>query len=456
MDAEQLKAAREERDTLIGRAQTLAADAKKEGRDLTEPEKQEFDSSQNTIDELGSTINDAENEHRQQRLDAQIALASKPQSRAVPAQSHADRLESGDVQVFDDGKYGRSRTVPHGFESRKQAFAAGQWIKAQLKGNQKARDWCGWNLEQRVLTEGTAADGGFLVPDEFEAAIILLRDQFGVARRECQVVSMGSDVRNFPKWTSSPDAAFYPETSVIADGDMVLEQVQCTAQKLGRLSRVTNELFDDSSIDLASFLAEDFARAFASMEDNVWINGDNTTAHGGIHGIAQQFDDNTNLVGAITASAADDTFGALLLADFMLLPAAAPDYVNDNAKWFISQAGFAASMQSLAMAAGTNINDYERGLSKMFAGYPVVITNRMPNGPTTDYTSTAMVLFGDMRKASLFADRNQIRLQVLTELYAGTYETGIIATERFDIQNHSVGTTVAGGEGAIVALIGGT
>ena len=43
---------------------------------------------------------------------------------------------------------------------------------------------------------------------------------------------------------------------------------------------------------------------------------------------------------------------------------------------------------------------------------------------------------------------------MLTELYALSDSIGIKATERIDIQAYGVGTTSAGGEGPIVALIG--
>ena len=451
MDAQQLKETREQREALIGRCQSIMGQAADEGRDMTEAEKQELDTAQDTIETLDSAITDAENDCRKQRLDAQVARAAKPQSRAVPAQPHTDRLQQSDVRVYPKCRGGK---VPKGFDTHEQAYAAGQWIKAQLAGNQAARDWCGWNVETRVLTEGTNADGGFLVPDEFESAVILLRDSFAVARGECTVMGMGSDVRNVPKWGTSPDAAFYPEETAIADGDLTLARVTLTAQKLGRLSIVTNELFDDASIDLAGFLAEDFARAFANKEDECWIQGDGTTTDGNISGIATLFDSNNNFQGVVTAASGNDQFSELELGDFAALVAACPAYALDNAKFYISQFGFARSMEALAWAGGGNtVQTLETGLSRRFMGYPVVVTNQLPTSDVSENDDT-MVLFGDMRKNTIFGDRNQIRLQVLTELYAANYMTGIIATERFDIQNHGTPTDSNDLIGPVVGLVG--
>ena len=86
-------------------------------------------------------------------------------------------------------------------------------------------------------------------------------------------------------------------------------------------------------------------------------------------------------------------------------------------------------------------------------GYPVIKTNKMP-AVATALDNQAMVLFGDMEAAVVLGDRRQIRLSVLTELYALADNIGIKATERLDIQAHGVGTTTVGEEGPIVALMG--
>jgi HK97 family phage major capsid protein len=74
-----------------------------------------------------------------------------------------------------------------------RAFRFGMWGLA-AKGNRVAADWCndhGIGLQekkfsddllQKLHSEGTNTAGGYLVPEEFGADLILLREQYGVAR----------------------------------------------------------------------------------------------------------------------------------------------------------------------------------------------------------------------------------------------------------------------------------
>jgi HK97 family phage major capsid protein len=47
-------------------------------------------------------------------------------------------------------------------------------------------------MQVRVMNENVLSQGGALVPVEMEAAIIMLRDQYGVARQLARVRPMGA------------------------------------------------------------------------------------------------------------------------------------------------------------------------------------------------------------------------------------------------------------------------
>jgi HK97 family phage major capsid protein len=63
--------------------------------------------------------------------------------------------------------------------------------------------------------EGVDGAGGFLVPEELMANIIVLREQFGVFRQECQVVPMGSDTLNWPRRLTGLTATFTGENQAL-------------------------------------------------------------------------------------------------------------------------------------------------------------------------------------------------------------------------------------------------
>ena len=452
MDAKQLVEIKEQREKLVLTSQSIMANAESEGRDLNEQDQQELDGNAETLDSLCMSIKEAEDENRRSHLARHAALLAKPQERKVPPGPYSETIQASDVKVFSKR---RSIGKLRGFDTEKQAYTAGMWLKAQLGGDEKARHWCGWNCDTRVLVTGINATAGFLVPDEFESAIIMNREEFGVARSVVTVMSMGSDVLNIPSWLTSPAAVWVQENANLTLADPTFGQVQLTAAKLSRLTQVSTEMFEDSAIDLAAWLSRDIARAFAEAEDDALFNGDNTNSFGGIHGIAQQFDDDNTLVGAVDATSGRDQFNELALDDFSTLIAALPIYALNNAKFYISQLGFATSMEAIAHAGGgrTATSLANDRVEFNFMGYPVIKTNKMP-AVATALDNQAMVLFGDMEAAVVLGDRRQIRLSVLTELYALADNIGIKATERLDIQAHGVGTTTVGEEGPIVALMG--
>ena len=455
MDATQIQETKEQVKKLVTDCQAIVAEADGCKRDLSEEDSSKLDAVQDEIDNLSEAVRIQENENRRLRLDKQAALLAKPVERKVPPGPYSEEIKSSGIKVF-----ARRRSVGRipGFDSEEQAYMAGMWLKAQLGGDEEARQWCGWNCEKRVLVTGVNATAGFLVPDEFESAIIVNREEFGIARQVCRVVSMGSDVLNIPSWLTSPAAVWVQENANLTLADPTFGQVQLTAAKLTRLTQVSSEMFEDSAIDLAAWLAKDIARAFAEAEDDALFNGDNTNNFGGIHGIAQQFDDDNTLVGAIdTPTANAEQFGELLLADISALIAGLPLYALNNAKFYISQLGFATSMEAIAHAGGgrTAQTTADNRIENSFMGYPVVKTNKMP-AISGNLDNQAMILFGDMEAAVVLGDRRSIRLSVLNELYALADNIGIKATERIDIQAHGVGTSTVGGEGPIVALMGTT
>lgn len=82
----------------------------------------------------------------------------------------------------------------------------------------------------------------------------------------------------------------------------------------------------------------------------------------------------------------------------------------------------------------------------------MVIAQVMPAGASTDYSNLAMLVYGDLMMGATLGDRMGFEVQVLRERYAEYRQTGIIATERMDINVHGLGD--ASNAGPIVALIG--
>src|SRR5229473_315589 len=120
-----------------------------------------------------------------------------------------------------------------------QAYTAGMLFKATIFDHAESIEWCkahGVPI-QKAQGEGIDSAGGFLVPEELMANIIVLREQFGVFRRECRVVPMGSDTLNWPRRTGGLTAFFTGENTAVTESQAAWDNVNLSAKKLAALTR---------------------------------------------------------------------------------------------------------------------------------------------------------------------------------------------------------------------------
>src|SRR5690606_19342407 len=140
------------------------------------------------------------------------------------------------------------------------------------------------------------------------------------------------------------------------------------------------------------------------------------------------------------ADTANTSFGALDMADFEGMVGKLPEFEGINPVWFVSKAGYYASMHRLLMAAGGNTaENLENGGRPMFLGYPVVFTSVL-NKTLTAQTDTKLLAFGDLRMASLFGDRRKMTMSLTDQRFWDEDQIANKRTERLDFDLQSPGT----------------
>lgn len=360
-----------------------------------------------------------------------------PEERAIPAEAR----RFGKLRAFKG---------PHG---ERDAYRSGIFLMAALFNNEYAQRRCReQNVDYRALAVGVNTAGGFLVPIEMSTAIIDLRENYGVFRRECDVVPMSRDIQEIPRTAGRVTATFTAENAALTESDPTLNQVVLTARKLGALTRISSELAEDAIVNMADRMAMEFAWAFAKKEDDLGFKGTGSAADGSIRGINVKIIDGTHTAGAVDAATNIDTFAEVTLDDLHSLMGALPEFAEANAKWYCSRPCKALVFDALAAAAGGNtITTLAGKIEPTFLGYPVVVSQSMPT-TTGDLSNLVMLLFGDLRQCATLGDRRQITVAMSTDRYFVEDQIAIKATERLDINAHDLGDNTDAGP--IVALIG--
>ncbi len=274
----------------------------------------------------------------------------------------------------------------------------------------------GQRLVHNVLSEGVQADGGYLVPEEFERQIVMGLDEANVVRGLAKVITTSAE-RKIPVAATHSTAAWTAENGAYTPSDPSFDQKTIDAYKLTDLVKVSIELLQDSAFNLEEYIAAEFARAFGIAEEEAFCVGTGTgqptgifTAKGGQVGVT---------AGATNAITADELIS--------LVYALKSPY-RRNAKFLMNDATIAA-IRKLKDGNGVYLwqPSLQAGEPDKLLGYELYTSPYVP----TVAAEALTVAFGDFKNYWI-ADRSGRTVQRLNELYSTNGQVGFVATERVD------------------------
>lgn len=371
-------------------------------------------------------------------LRGKVAATAKPvEVAAVPAvaPASAERSLSGKARHF---------------RSSSDAEACGRWIRGFVLGRAEDRAWYEKNVEGRALSPNDNNKGGVFIPDSFASSVIRLVESFGAYPAQANNLQMTTDTLYVPRRTAGNTAYHTAANAETTVSDMATDNVMLSSKEVRVGTRVPNQLIDDSAIDLAGLVAEEFALAIALRIDEDGFIGTGASTYGGIRGIQWKFENET-----LTAGINDSSQTAvkdLTVDDFLATIAKAPTYATQSPTcgWYTTPQMHALAMQSLALGGnGVLANELVDGVRRpTFLGWPVFFNNVMRKSATA---GQCVALFGDMKRSSHFALRRQVAVRASTERYIEFDQTYFQATVSYDAVTSDVGD--ASTAGPVVALI---
>jgi HK97 family phage major capsid protein len=356
-------------------------------------------------------------------------------------QGHPVATEQPAEQPWKSGGIGRNPFVGTRDEANYKAYAWGQWGRS-IMGNRKAAEWCKNNL--KAQSEGTTTAGGFTVPDPLSSELIYLREQFGIARQNCRIYPMSSDVLNVPNATASTTVYYPGENTAITASDLTFAQVNLVAKKPSVLTQVSKELAEDSIIDFGATLARDMAYVLAKEEDRVVFNNvvDSTSGLDGILYTIYNLGTVANIASLQIFTTGQTLAYSPTLANLKGMVAKLPTYAA-NAKWYMHKEIWYNAIAPLLDALGGNsIMDIQGayGPTPMLYGYPVVFVQNMQK---TLVASKPYILLGDLSMGTAFGDRRTVTIEVSDQRYFVEDALAFKATERFAFKAFDTGNVTA-------------
>ena len=274
----------------------------------------------------------------------------------------------------------------------------------------------GKRLVHNVLSEGVQADGGYLVPEEFERQIVTGLDEANVVRGLAKVITTSAE-RKIPVAATHSEAKWTAENGAYTESDPTFDQKTIDAFKLTDLVKVSIELLQDSAFDLESYIAAEFARAFGIAEEEAFCVGTGTGQPTGIF---------TANGGQVGVNAAGST--AVTADELISLVYALKSPYRRNAKFLTNDATIAA-IRKLKDGNGVYLwqPSLQAGEPDKLLGYDLYTSPYVPQMEAGAYS----VAFGDFKNYWI-ADRAGRTVQRLNELYSTNGQVGFVATERVD------------------------
>ena len=299
--------------------------------------------------------------------------------------------------------------------------STGEKVKKGRASDQYAKDMLtamrtNFHQVSDILQEGVDADGGYLVPEEWDSRLIDVLNEENIMRGlATQITTSGEHKINIAG--VKPTAAWIEEGGALQFTDAKFGQKILDAHKLHVAVKVTEELLYDSMFDLASYITTQFGIAIANAEEDAFLNGDGKGKPTGL------FDE------ANGGTVAKTLTGTKLSTDDVL------DLVYALKRPYRKKASFIMNDQTLAALRKLKDNNgayiwqpsYQAGEPDRLLGYAVHTSAFAPELAA----GKPVMAFGDYSYYNI-GDRGTRSMQELRELFAGNGMIGYVAKERVD------------------------
>lgn len=267
------------------------------------------------------------------------------------------------------------------------------------------------------LNEGNDAEGGYLVPEEWDHRLIDVLDEENIMRGlGTKITTSGEHKINIAG--TKPAASWIEEGGALSFGEASFDQITLDAHKLHVAIKVTEELLYDNAFNLESYIITNFGKAIANAEEDAFLNGDGSGKPTGLFHATKG-----GQIGVTTAKAntiAADEVLDLIYALKRPYRKRASFITNDSTLSIIRKLkdGNGAYMWQPALTAGEP--DRLLGYAIHTSAYAPEIEAGKP-----------VMAFGDYSYYNI-GDRGTRSFQELRELFAGNGMIGYVAKERVD------------------------
>jgi HK97 family phage major capsid protein len=344
----------------------------------------------------------------EKEIDAEAlkTLLSKTAGDAIAAK--VGEISDGLVSKFMDGvKDARSKAIDTETAKKNEVKGAETraFMKAMLSGDiasLKAME------RSKAVTDSSADDAkaGLTIPVELRNEVLRIAElQYGLARKEMLYLPFSGPgaSRVIPTLGTSVTVKWTEEGAKKQGTEPSFGIVTQILKKLAAIVPMTEEILEDSAIDIVALLGQLFAEAVSKEEDLQFFAGTGAPWTGIL---------NNGSVNKVTQASGD---ASQLTADDLLdMIDATPTGALSGAKFYMHRS-ILSVIRKLKGTDGQYIyQNPGQGLPATIWNYPVVTSDAFPALADVD-TGDQYVLFGNLKQGAVFGDKQQLRVKMLDQ-----------------------------------------
>lgn len=262
--------------------------------------------------------------------------------------------------------------------------------------------------EEKALSIGVGADGGYVVPPETETEITRLMTAVSPIRAIAGVRQVSAAVYKRPISVTGPATGWVGETAARpTTNSQTLAELSYPTMELYAMPAATSAFLDDAAVDVGQWIADEVNSAFAAQETTAFVTGNGVNRPTGFLAATTVAETSwswgnlgyipTGVAGALPASNASDVLIDLVYA----LKAG----YRQNASWVMNRK-VQGALRKLKDADGNYL--WQPALTAdgkaRFMGFELVEAEDMPNIAA----NALSVAFGDFRRGYLIVDRQGV------------------------------------------------
>jgi HK97 family phage major capsid protein len=137
--------------------------------------------------------------------------------------------------------------------------------------------------EGKAMTEGTQAQGGYLVQPSVERRIVQARELDNVLRGLCSKINVNTNAVQFDSISLTTSAGWVAELAVKTEStSLALASVTASVFTAAGLATISNQLLQDANPAVDGLVTADLAKRLTALEETAFISGSGTNQPLGI------------------------------------------------------------------------------------------------------------------------------------------------------------------------------